>query len=44
MGSFNNDVVKVSKFFTDASIANFEQVFISWCFSMSFTVIKKLNL
>ena len=28
--------------FSDASIANFEQVF-SWCFTTSFAVIKKLN-
>ena len=29
--------------FSDASIANFEQVFVSWCFTISVTVIKKLN-
>ena len=27
--------------FSDASIANFEQVFVSWCFTISFTLIKK---
>ena len=29
--------------FSDASIANLEQVFVSWCFTISFAVIKKLN-
>ena len=43
MVSFKNDVVKFPSF-PDASIANFEQVFVSWCFTISFTVIKKLNL
>ena len=36
----------LSKFpsFSDASIASFEQVFVSWCFTVLFTVIKKINL
>ena len=43
MVSFKNDVVKFPSF-SGASIANFEQVFVTWCFTISFTVIKKLNL
>ena len=30
--------------FSDVATANFEQVFVSWCFTISFTVIKNLNL
>ena len=30
--------------FLDASVANFEQVFVSSCFGISFAVIKKLSL
>ena len=38
--------MKLLKFpsFSDASTANFEQVFVSWCFTVLFTVIKKINL